>query len=112
MSYLKTNKTIWIQSVTFIILGIIRHQIGFIGLAGILLLLPVLSDKWAKGYMHFLEKTLVWIGKWTKNILFFILFFVIIIPISVVLKIKKKPERLDYIKRNTSYTSVNFEKMW
>lgn len=112
MKFIKKYKVIWIQSIAFVIVGIFRHQTILIIVGYNLLLLPFLSQKLALKYIILLEKILHLIGFWIKNIMFTLLFFLIITPISFILKLQNQKKIKNYILRDPVDKQLNFEKMW
>ena len=76
------------------------------------MLLPIISDILAKKYILFLGKTLQIIGTTIKDVLFFILFIVIIIPIGIIQSLKTNTSEFNYHLRNTGFTPSDFKKMW
>lgn len=112
MTNLKSYKTILIQVVVFLFLGIMRKQPILIVTSIFLFALPFISGKFALYYINFLERAINRIGFWIKNILFSLLFYSIIFPISFFLKRKERNKMEGYVKLDITYIPSDFEKMW
>lgn len=108
----KSYKPIWIQVLVFISLGILKKEILFIVLGIILFILPFLSVKSATAYIEILEKIINTTGIWIKNMLFFLLFYIIIFPIRIILNRSITKQTKGYILSDLSDSSTDFEKMW
>jgi hypothetical protein len=112
MQFLRTYKNIFIQAIVFLAIGLYKHHSVLIILAVILFLLPLAAPGVALKYMHTLETLLNKIGYWIKNLLFFLLYFIVICPISFILYLQRKSTVSGFKIRNIIYQPSDFEKMW
>ena len=111
MQFLRRYRIIYFQISGLVILFIRYRVTAFIIIAGILFFLPLLFPKKALFYISFSEKTLHFIGKQIKNLLFTLLFLFIITPLALIKKIFSENKKSDlYI--ICSHISINFKKMW
>ena len=96
----------------FIVLGVVRKKMLLIILSCILVSLPVLSPYIASGYIFITEKIIQILGTWIKNILFTLVFVLVIIPLSVFISKNKKNKHTSFIDTDLRVSKNNFEKMW
>lgn len=112
MKFIKIYHQIWLQCTAFMIISIVKHNPVFVYLAGILFLLVVLLPSYAVKYISFLEFIFNKTGYWLKSILFFFLFYVLFLSVSILMRIINKKKEVYYTERNKSFTTIDFEKMW
>lgn len=111
MRWLKEYKEVLLQIIVFTAIGFLFHKTWMIGIAGVLvLILPFHTI--IRNYIIFLNKIINYTGFLIKTTLFFLLFTVVIIPISLILKIKKKQNRITYIPAEHPPEKLSFLKLW
>ena len=96
----------------FILLGAIRKKMILIILSSILVSLPVVFPYIATRYIFITEKFIQILGTWIKNILFTLIFILVIIPLSVLIRKNKKDKHSSFIDTDLTVSKNNFEKMW
>ena len=111
MNWLRKNKEIVLQILAFSIIGTVMHKLWMIYFAiALIIILPF--EKIRNAYISFLVKTINYIGIIIKTILFTILFALVFIPISFILKTKKEEDSFGYITINQALNEQSFLKMW
>lgn len=112
MNFLRKYKVIWIQCSVFILLGIFRKKDILIILSCILIVLPFLFPVIAIHYINTTEKVIHTIGFWIKNILFTLVFVLVVIPLRILIPKDKKYTYTSFIDTDSTVHKNNFEKMW
>ena len=111
MKWIKEHKEILLQIVVFTGIGLYFHKTWMLYfVAGLAVMLP--SKIFSSYYILYLNKTINYIGFLIKTILFTLLFAFVIIPISLILRMNKNENPVDFIDSNSKKDQSSFLKMW
>ena len=108
MTWLKNNKEILIQIILFSVTGFFLHK-PYLLIASAILICILPFSKIGSFYIATLNKLTSTVGRILKSILFGILFYLILLPISL---LKKKENKSVYILPDKQFTSDHFKKLW
>jgi hypothetical protein len=111
MRWIKRNKEILLQIFIFIAIAILQHKIWMFYVAAILTIM-LLFKKVSILYIFYLKNLINYIGFVLKKVLFFVLFVVIIFPISLIIKFGKGKNSDNYNCINRLSEKTMFNKMW
>ncbi len=111
MNWIKRNKEILLQILVFTGIALYFHKTWMLYIAAILVLISPFQII-SSNYILYLNLTINYVGFLLKSILFAMLFALVIIPISLILKVKKDEKPADFINVNNTKEPSSFLKMW